>query len=63
MKWDGHRSRRIRCGVHWLVQWERGREGGSREVRQRRRPRRGRPSAGVGKAAEREDELGREGSR
>ena len=40
-----------------------GREGGSREVRQRWRPRRGRPSAGAGKAAKREDELGREGSR
>jgi hypothetical protein len=40
-----------------------GREGGSREVRQRRKPRRGRPGAGIGKAAKREDELGREGSR
>jgi hypothetical protein len=40
-----------------------GREGGSREVRRRQRPRRDRPSVGVGKAAKREDELGREGSR
>jgi len=38
-----------------------GRERGSREVR--RRLRRGRPGAGAGKAAKREDELGREGSR
>jgi hypothetical protein len=38
-----------------------GRQGGSRKVKQR--PRRGRPSAGAGKAAKREDELGREGSR
>jgi hypothetical protein len=36
---------------------------GSKEVRQRRRPRRGRPGAGAGKAAKREDELGRKGSR
>jgi hypothetical protein len=40
-----------------------GREGGSREVRRRQRLRRSRPSASAGKAAEREDELGREGSR
>lgn len=33
-------------------------EGGSREVRQRWRPKRGRPGADAGKAAEREDELG-----
>jgi hypothetical protein len=38
-------------------------EGGSREVRWRRRLRRGRLGAGAGKAAEREDELGREDSR
>jgi hypothetical protein len=40
-----------------------GGEGGSREVRQRQRPRRGRPGAGTGKAAKREDKLGRKGSR
>ena len=64
MKWDGHRARGVFAAAH--VGWfggNGGREGGSREVRRRRRPRRGRPGAGAGKAAEREDELGREGSR
>jgi hypothetical protein len=57
MKWDGHRARGVfaapRVGSV-------GMEGG-REVR--RRPRRGRPGAGAGKAAKRENELGGEGSR
>jgi len=40
-----------------------GREGGSKEVRQRQRPRRGRPGASAGKAAKKEDKLWREGSK
>jgi hypothetical protein len=63
VKWDGHRARGVFAAAH--VGWfggNRGREGGSREVRRRRRPRRGRLGASAGKA-ERENELGREGSR
>ena len=61
MKWDSHRARGVFAAAH--VGWFGG-EGDSREVRRRRRqrPRRGRPSAGAGEAAKREDELGREGS-
>jgi hypothetical protein len=39
------------------------REGGSRDVRPRPRLRRSRPGGSAGKAAKRENELGREGSR
>jgi hypothetical protein len=64
MKWDGHCARGVFAAAH--VGWFSGngeREGGSREVRRRRRLRRGRPGVGAGKAAKREDELGCEGSR
>jgi len=64
MKWDSYCAQGVFAAAH--VSWfcrNREREGGSREVRQRQRPRRGRPGAGAGKAAKREDELGCEGSR